>query len=137
MSRILINLYLGARRARLTHPPVESLAEEDPEFSIFDRLHQPFLLWWSNPEQELVNKLLREDIERALDALPVDYRTVMVLVEINGHSYAEVAEVLGVPIGTVRSRLSRARSLLQRALWTQAQAVGLPSGTRHEKHLHG
>jgi RNA polymerase sigma-70 factor (ECF subfamily) len=138
LFRILANTFISDRR-RARREPCEVVGVGDCEqpFSLFERLHQPFLLWWSNPEQELVNKLLREDIERALDALPVDYRTVMVLVEINGHSYAEVAEVLGVPIGTVRSRLSRARSLLQRALWTQAQAVGLPSGTRHEKHLHG
>jgi DNA-directed RNA polymerase specialized sigma24 family protein len=72
-----------------------------------------------------------------VDSLPDDYRTVVILVEINGHSYAEIADLLGVPIGTGRSRLSRARSLLQRALWTQAQAAGLPTGTRHEMRLHG
>jgi len=82
-------------------------------------------LWWSNPEQEFVNKLLREDIERALDGLPVGFRTVVVLVEIQGYSYAEVAEILNVPVGTVRSRLSRARSMLQRALWQQATDAGL------------
>ena len=115
------------------------LAEGDCEqpFSLFERLHQPFLLWWSNPEQELVNKLLREDIERALDGLADDYRTVVILVEINGHSYAEAAELLGVPIGTVRSRLSRARSSLQRALWSQAQAAGLPSGPASKEHIRG
>jgi RNA polymerase sigma-70 factor (ECF subfamily) len=138
LFRILANTFISERRRARCEPCEAAIAADGEQpFSLFERLHQPFLLWWSDPERELINKLLREDIERALDGLPDDYRTVVILVEINGHSYAEVAELLGVPIGTVRSRLSRARSLLQRALWAQAQAAGLPTGTRHEIHLHG
>jgi RNA polymerase sigma-70 factor (ECF subfamily) len=88
-------------------------------------MHQPFLLWWSNPEQELISKMLREDIETAIDTIPTAFRTVLIMVEINGQTYAEAAEVLGLPIGTVRSRLSRARCLLQKVLWQQAQEAGL------------
>src|SRR5262249_30685208 len=98
---------------------------EDCQFSLFEKMHQPFLLWWSNPEQELISKILREDIEAAIDSIPTAFRTVLILVEINGQSYAEAAEALGLPIGTVRSRLSRARCLLQRELWEQAQDAGL------------
>jgi len=125
--RILANTFIsGWRRAR--EEPVGTLTEEEDEedgFSLFDRLHQPFLLWWGNPEQELINKLLREDLDRALNALPDCYRTVVVLVDMEGYSYAEVASVLEVPVGTVRSRLNRARASLQRALWNQARAAGL------------
>lgn len=137
LFRILTNTFVSDRR-RARREPCEAAAELDGEqpFSLFERLHQPFLLWWSNPEQELANKLLREDIERALDGLPADYRTVVVLVEINGYTYAEVADLLEVPIGTVRSRLSRARSLLQRALWHQARAAGLLTGAGHEADIH-
>jgi RNA polymerase sigma-70 factor (ECF subfamily) len=60
----------------------------------------------------------------------------VILIEINGHSYADAAEILAVPIGTVRSRLSRARSILQRALWEQAGAAGLATRASHEKHIH-
>ncbi|MPZ11718.1 MAG: sigma-70 family RNA polymerase sigma factor, partial [Kiloniellaceae bacterium] len=137
LFRILANTFISdCRHARCE--PCRSSTGFDGEqpFSLFERLHQPFLLWWSNPERELVNKLLRQDIERALDSLSVDFRTVVILVEINGHSYAEVAELLGVPIGTVRSRLSRARSHLQRALWTQAQAAGLSTGAGDEAVVH-
>lgn len=126
LLRILANTFISNRR----HSPPENAEPIDVEaddctFSLFEKMHQPFLLWWSNPEQELINKMLREDIEAAIDAIPIAFRTVLVLVEINGQSYAEAAETLGLPIGTVRSRLSRARCLLQRALWEQAQEAGL------------
>jgi len=137
LFRILTNTFVSDRR-RARHETSETIIGADGEetFSLFEKLHQPFLLWWSNPEQELINKLLREDLEHALDQLAAEYRTVVVLVEINGHSYAEVAEILSIPIGTVRSRLSRARSTLQRALWKQAQAAGLQSNARNKEHVH-
>ena len=134
--RILTNTFISNRRgARLERT---TSLEEDGEqgFSLFEKLHQPFLLWWSNPEQELLNKLLREDIERALDNLPESFRTIVVLVDIEGYAYGEVAESLGVPIGTVRSRLSRARSMLQRSLWEQARTAGLTVGSPAKEALH-
>lgn len=126
LLRILTNTFISVRRR--TRPEIAVGIEMDCEgspFSLFEKMHQPFLLWWNNPERELINKLLREDIEAAIDGIPIEFRTALILVEINGQSYAEAAETLQLPIGTVRSRLSRARSLLQRALWKQAQEAGL------------
>jgi RNA polymerase sigma-70 factor (ECF subfamily) len=137
LFRILTNTFVSdRRRARPEVSESQIDADSGETFSIFEKLHQPFLLWWSNPEQELINKLLREDLEKALDQLAEEYRTVIVLVEIDGQSYAETAEMLGIPVGTVRSRLSRARSTLQRALWKQAQVAGLLAGTREKEHVH-
>jgi RNA polymerase sigma-70 factor (ECF subfamily) len=104
---------------------VEEGHEEEGAFSIFERLHQPFLLWFANPEQEFLDKLLREDLDRALAALPEHYRVVVVLADIEGLKYGEIAETLDVPIGTVRSRLARARCALQRMLWKVARDHGL------------
>src|SRR6266702_5977191 len=102
LFRILTNTFVSdRRRARLETSETIIGADGEETFSLFEKLHQPFLLWWSNPEQELINKLLREDIEQAVSGLPEDYRTVLVLVEINGCSYAEAADMLGLPIGTV------------------------------------
>ncbi|WP_107222016.1 sigma factor-like helix-turn-helix DNA-binding protein [Thauera aromatica] len=56
---------------------------------------------------------------------PDCYRTVEMLIDVEGYSYAEAAALLCVPVGTVRSRLSRARFALQRALWRQARSAGL------------
>ena len=88
-------------------------------------MHQPFLLWFGNPEQEFLDKLLREDLERALAALPEPYRIVVVLSDLEELTYAEIAAALEIPIGTVRSRLARARCALQKRLWESAQAYGL------------
>lgn len=99
--------------------------EGDAGFSLFEKLHQPFLLWWGAPERDFVNHLLQEDLQRALDNLADPYRIVMVLVEIQGYSYDETARILDVPLGTVRSRLNRARGLLQKALWRQGRDAGL------------
>jgi RNA polymerase sigma-70 factor (ECF subfamily) len=112
----------------LARPREELLVEESGEegaFSIFERLHRPFLLWLANPEQEFLDKLLREDLDRALAALPEHYRVVVVLADIEGLKYVEIAETLDVPIGTVRSRLARARCALQRLLWNVARDHGL------------
>lgn len=125
LLRILANTFVSNRRRIPPEAEALDIDDEGCHFSLFEKMHQPFLLWWSNPEQELINKMLREDIEAAIDEIPTVFRTVLILVEINGQSYAEAAEALGLPIGTVRSRLSRARCLLQQALWEQAQDAGL------------
>ena len=130
LFRILNNTFVSWLRRRRSREDLEVSAETDDAdsgdaFSLFARLHQPFLLWWGTPEDEFLNRLLREDIQRALDQLADDFRIAVVLVEVQGHTYREVAEMLDIPVGTVRSRLSRARSLLQRALWEQARDAGL------------
>jgi RNA polymerase sigma-70 factor (ECF subfamily) len=137
IRRILNNSFVSAWRHRRASPEVaDAVACEDSSaepFSLFERLHQPFLLWWGNPEETAITNLLREDIEGALDALPDAHRVVVVLVDVEGCSYLEAAETLGVPVGTVRSRLNRARGQLQRALWKHAQEAGLTKGERRDE----
>lgn len=127
--RILNNTFVSRCRsaeAQVEHEPFDTAEAE--AFSLFERLHQPVLLWWGNPELRFLNRLLREDIERALDELPPAFREVVVMVDVQGLRYAEVADVLAIPVGTVRSRLSRGRSLLQETLWEQAREAGLTEG---------
>lgn len=123
--QILTNTYISQYRSARSRPEVASYGADSADFSLFERLHQPFLLWWGNPEQEFLDNLLREDLDRALDGLPEPYRTVVVLVDVQGLRYHEVADTLDVPIGTVRSRLARGRSLLQQELWQNARDAGL------------
>jgi RNA polymerase sigma-70 factor (ECF subfamily) len=128
MHRILANTYTSWWRAAEARPVVESLMDEtsaEESFSLFERLHQPFLLWFSTPEQVFLNELLREDLERAIDQLTEPFRIAVVLSDVQGLSYQEIADALHVPIGTVRSRLARGRAMLQRALWQHGLDAGL------------
>lgn len=142
--RILNNAFISEWRSRRRRAEVEVAAEadsgnaEEGGFSLFEKLHQPFLMWWGTPEHEFLNRLLREDLEKALDSLPEAFRIVVVFVDVEGWSYAQVAEHLEVPVGTVRSRLNRGRGLLQRALWEHAQEAGLvPRGEFQSKGGEG
>jgi len=138
MFRILTNTFISERRKTLARPREEQLLEESGEgegaFSIFERVHQPFLLWFGSPEQEFLDKLLREDLDRALAALAEHYRVVVVLADVEGLKYGEIAAALGVPIGTVRSRLARARSALQRTLWNVALDHGFQTARAAATH---
>lgn len=129
LFRILNNTFVSDWRRAHVRPQLESLDEEDEEgsaqFSLFEQMHQPFLLWFSNPEQAFLDKLLREDIDKALTTLPEHHRIVVLLADVEEMGYAEIADVLGIPVGTVRSRLARARGALQKKLWQQAQTYGL------------
>jgi RNA polymerase sigma-70 factor (ECF subfamily) len=69
--------------------------------------------------------LLREEIAAALDELPEDYRVMIVLADVEELSYKEIADAVGVPIGTVMSRLHRARKLMQKRLLNQAIHMGI------------
>jgi len=128
LFRIMTYSYISDYRRRRAAPEIEAQIcgdDEDEDFSLFERLHQPFLLWWGNPEQEFVNKLLREDIGAAIDALSDDFRLAVMLVDVEGFSYRDAADTLGIPVNTVRSRLKRARGCLQKALWRHANEMGV------------
>jgi len=70
-----------------------------------------------NPEKAVLEKLDIETIEHAIQALPIEFRDTVALATLEEMSYQEIADTLEIPVGTVRSRLSRGRKLLQRALW--------------------
>ena len=129
LFRILTNAFLSARRTDARRGQHDSLDDETVDgFSLFERLHAPILLFWGTPERDFLDKLLREDLARAIDGLPEPFRVVVVLADMHGCTYQEIAQRLHVPIGTVRSRIARARALLQKALWTQARDAGLIAG---------
>jgi RNA polymerase sigma-70 factor (ECF subfamily) len=122
--RIITNTFYSEKRLIANKAQHESYVEEpddETRFSLFEQLHQPFLLWWGNPEQNFLNELLQDDIAKALDELPENYRIVVILADMEGLTYQEIAQAIDVPVGTVRSRLSRARSQLQKLLWQHAK----------------
>ncbi|MDP6944230.1 MAG: sigma-70 family RNA polymerase sigma factor [Myxococcota bacterium] len=84
---------------------------------------------WGDPEQGYHDHNLSPVVERALADLPVNFRTVVVLADLQNFSYKEIAEIVGCPIGTVMSRLFRARRALQDVLREHASSYGIAVGT--------
>ncbi len=81
-----------------------------------------------DPEGRFFRELVDEEVLAAVDALPEDFREVLVLSDMEGLPYAEIAEALAVPVGTVKSRLFRARRILQGRLRRYAEETGLIKG---------
>jgi RNA polymerase sigma-70 factor, ECF subfamily len=77
-----------------------------------------------DPEQAFFASFIEEDVIRAIEQLPHDFREVVVMSDVEGLNYAEIAEVVGVPLGTVKSRLFRGRRQLQRLLYDYAVELG-------------
>jgi RNA polymerase sigma-70 factor (ECF subfamily) len=77
-----------------------------------------------DPESEIFQDMMDEDVKRALDSLPHDYKMVVLLADIEGFSYKEIAEILDCPVGTVMSRLYRGRKMLERTLLEYARKYG-------------
>lgn len=78
--------------------------------------------------EEIFNTLVEDDVKNAMESLPEDFRTAIILSDIEGLSYQEIADVLQCPIGTVRSRISRGRKFLQKKLFEFAKNKGITKG---------
>jgi RNA polymerase sigma-70 factor, ECF subfamily len=92
---------------------------EDPDgWSAFEAVGE------SDPEGQFYDSFIDEEVTGAIDELPEDYRTAVVLSDIQGLRYAEIAEILGIPEGTVKSRLFRGRRILQKKLVGYAVEMG-------------
>ena len=114
LFKILKNTFINEYRRRRRTPAHVELAsiEETPE-SAFTSLHG---LAVRTPEDEVIAASLDGDVLQALIELPHVYRVVVLLADIQGHAYREIATMLSIPLGTVMSRLYRARRLLERAM---------------------
>jgi RNA polymerase sigma-70 factor (ECF subfamily) len=127
--RILLNrFYSNYRRQRRAGVAVE--LEDTPETYLAEQAEAAGLRPNEDTVAALVDRLDAEAIDRALAELPDEFRTAATLYFMQDLPYQEIAEILDVPIGTVRSRLHRARRMLQRRLWSLAQErgiVGTPS----------
>jgi RNA polymerase sigma-70 factor (ECF subfamily) len=133
LMRILHNRFISDYRKKSVRPKEISFEESpanhegDEVASLLISQPDEFLNWWANPEREFYNNLLGEDILSAIERLPETFRVTVVLINIEGLSYDEAAQVLNVSPGTIRSRMNRGRTLLQKALWEYAKDAGLIS----------
>ena len=135
MFRILHNCFISQYRKKSVRPVESSYDEQGMEersgevADLLVKQSNEFLNWWANPEREVINNMLGKDITAAIESLPEVFRVTVQLINVEGLSYDETAEVLGVPPGTIRSRMRRGRTLLQKALWEQALEAGLISSS--------
>jgi RNA polymerase sigma-70 factor (ECF subfamily) len=74
--------------------------------------------------EEIFQDMLGDEVTKAINTLPVDFRTVILLCDIEGFTYEEIAKIIDIPIGTVRSRLHRARQMLKELLEDYAKTLG-------------
>ena len=115
LYRILMNAHVDRYRKAARAPEV--LADEiGDEYLYAGARDGAALSQEGNPEVEVLDRIMDDEVRESLDALPVPFRAAVMLVDVEGFSYKEAAEILGVPIGTVMSRLSRARQALRRRL---------------------
>lgn len=123
--KILFNRFLNRRRSANRAPQTVEL-DEVTELHLYDQTRRAGLQAKGNdPAALFMSKIDGNAIADALAALPDEFRAVAVLYFMEQLSYESIAGVLDVPIGTVRSRLHRARKLLQKSLWQLAQERGL------------
>ncbi|HWZ58136.1 MAG TPA: sigma-70 family RNA polymerase sigma factor [Gemmatimonadaceae bacterium] len=122
--RILTNCHRMRWRTRARRLFTVSL-DDAPELYLYTATDAAHTAVESDPANTLISRMSRESIQDAIRQLPVDYQEAAALYFSDELSYQEIAEVLNVPIGTVRSRLHRARKLLQQLLWRVAVDEGI------------
>jgi RNA polymerase sigma-70 factor (ECF subfamily) len=124
LFKILTNTFINRyHKARRDHELALQVAADDDvaESVISQAAHERS----RNPEGTIADAALSDDVQRALDALPPDFRLAVVLCDLQELSYKEIAEIMECPVGTVMSRLFRGRRLLQQALRGYAVAEGV------------
>lgn len=124
LFRILNTSAINRYRKQSTSPSTTPLPEGE-EFYLYNRIRDITGQELSEAaEEEVMSRYLDEDVYRALNDLPINFRMPVILADIEGMSYKEIAEALQIPIGTVMSRISRARRQLQKSLWEYAKERG-------------
>jgi RNA polymerase sigma-70 factor, ECF subfamily len=131
LFKILKNTFINNYRKRKLEPRSVDFAEIEDSFERIvrrDSSEQP-----ADPESEFFAGVLDDDVKKALESLPYDYRMVVILADLEDFSYKEIAEILDCPVGTVMSRLYRGRKLLEKALLKYARKNGYIRGAEPTK----
>lgn len=125
LYRILTNTYINRYRRERRRPTETDLGDLE-ELYLYRRIGADQSAAASgSAEDAVLSGLVEVDIKRAVEDLPEAFRLPVLLADLEGFAYKEIAEILDIPIGTVMSRLHRGRKALQRALWSFAQTRGL------------
>ena len=127
LFRIMTNAYINTYRKK-QREPLKVSHDEIEDFDLYRELKQHDPQWDATPENIVLSNLVDSDIIEAIDDLPEQFRLAVVLSDVEGFSYAEMAEIMDVPLGTVMSRLHRGRKALQKRLWDIARDKGIVKG---------
>ena len=132
LFRILTNSYINTYRKKQRRP-IESNLEDVQDLYLYRRLGGAQTAALSrSAEEELLDHLTESEVKDAIEDLPEQYRTAVLLADVEGFAYKEIAEILDVPIGTVMSRLHRGRKRLQEQLMDFGVRRGLVSADAAE-----
>jgi len=125
LYKILTNTFINQYRAKKRRPDQVEL-DDTEDFFLFRRMGGLEAADANRTaETEVLDALPDAEVKEALEALPEQFRMAVILADIEGFSYKEIAEILDVPIGTVMSRIHRGRKQLQKRLWEYAERNNL------------
>jgi RNA polymerase sigma-70 factor, ECF subfamily len=129
LFRILNNSFISAYRSgkkyQAFNSPDRNDKDTDSSFSLFEEITQSSFTEKGDPEKTFISKVTQQRIQEAISELPEDFKITLLLCDVEEFSYAEIAAITSVPVGTVRSRVARARTILQKRLWIYAQELGI------------
>jgi RNA polymerase sigma-70 factor (ECF subfamily) len=129
LFRIMTNAYINTYRKKQREPKKVS-SDEIEDFDLYQELKNHDDQFTQTPERIVLDGLVDSDIIDAIDDLPEQFRLAVVLSDVEGFSYAEMAQIMDVPLGTVMSRLHRGRKALQKRLWDLARDRGIVRSSR-------
>ena len=131
LFRILTNAYINRYRAKQRRPQETDLSDIE-DLYLYRRLGSMETAAASmSAEDQFLDLFTDEEVKQALEDLPENFRLPVLLADVQGFAYKEIAEMLEIPIGTVMSRLHRGRKAMQRALYDYAGARGLTAAPEH------
>jgi RNA polymerase sigma-70 factor (ECF subfamily) len=123
LYRILTNQFINTYRKKQREPQIVEGPDDLDEWYLYDKLGGRSVE--ASAETEVLEQIPDADVKAALESLPENFRIPVLLADVEGFSYKEIAEIMETPIGTVMSRLHRGRKALEKALWETARARGL------------
>jgi RNA polymerase sigma-70 factor (ECF subfamily) len=125
LFRILTNVYINSYRAKQRRPDETDLGEVE-DLYLYRRIGSFETAAASlSAEEQFLDLLTDDEVKAALEDLPDNFRLPVLLADVEGFAYREIADILGIPVGTVMSRLHRGRKAMQRALYSFAVDRGL------------